>query len=82
MIPKVKPRMNDVLAVVYLVCFAAIAGGAFALMSQSLRRSGGANVPSLRKRGERHPEAPLPGDELLYVDFSRERLEQMYQESP
>jgi hypothetical protein len=30
----------------------------------------------------RHPEAPQPGEKLLYVDFSRERLEQMYQESP
>ena len=75
--------MNDVLAVVYLVCFAAIAGGAFALMSQTLRRAEGASsVQSMRERGERHPEAPQPGDELLYVDLSRERLEQMYQESP
>jgi hypothetical protein len=75
--------MNDFLAVVYLVCFAAIAGGAFALMTQNLRRSEGAtSVQSPAKRGKRHPEAPQPGDELLYVDFSRERLEQMYQESP
>lgn len=75
--------MNDVLAVVYLICFAAIAGGAFALMTQSLRRSEGPTSGlSMRKRRERHPEAPKPGDELLYVDFSRERLEQMYQESP
>jgi hypothetical protein len=75
--------MNDFLAVVYLVCFAAIAGGAFALMTQNLRRSDGAtSVQSPGKRGKRHPEAPQPGDELLYVDFSRERLEQMYQESP
>lgn len=76
-------RMNDVLAVVYLICFAAIAGGAFALMTQSLRRSGGSlSAQSLRKRVVRHPEAPQPGDELMYVDFSRERLEQMYQQSP
>ena len=75
--------MNDLLAVIYLVCFATIAGGAFALMSQSLRSSGGsASVPSMRKRSKRHPEAPQPGEALLYVDFSRERLEQMYQESP
>jgi len=75
--------MNDALAVIYLICFAAIAGGAFALMTQSLRRSEGApSVQSLRKRSNRHPEAPRAGDELLYVDFSRERLEQMYQESP
>lgn len=75
--------MNDVLAVVYLICFAAIAGGAFALMTQSLRRSQAPTpVQSTRRSGQRHPEAPQPGDELLYVDFSRERLEQMYQESP
>ena len=74
--------MNDVLAVIYLVCFAAIAGGAFALMSQSLRRSEATPVQSLRRRGMRHPEAPQPGEKLLYVDFSRERLEQIYQESP
>lgn len=63
--------MNDVLGVVYLICFAAIGGGAFALMTQSLRRSKG-----------RHPEAPQPGDALLHVDFSRERLEKLFQESP
>ena len=75
--------MNDVLAAIYLVCFAAIAGGAFALMTQSLRRSEGQMpVQSLRKRGVRHPEAAQPGEKLLYVDFSRERLEQIYQESP
>jgi hypothetical protein len=52
-------------------------------MTQSLRRSEGQMpVQSLRKRGVRHPEAPQPGEKLLYVDFSRERLEQIYQESP
>jgi len=75
--------MNDVLAVIYLICFAAIAGGAFALMAQGLRRSDQAmSVQSMPSRGERHPEAPRPGDVLLYVDLSRERLEKMYQESP
>lgn len=74
--------MNDFLAVIYLICFALIAGGAFALMTQSLRRTDGpASVQSLRKL-RRHPEAPQPGDEVLYVDFSREHLEQMYQQSP
>ena len=28
----------------------------------------------------RHPEAPDPGDELMYVDLSRERLEDLYKE--
>ena len=26
----------------------------------------------------RHPETPQKGDELLYVDLSRERLENLY----
>ena len=28
----------------------------------------------------RHPEAPEPGDEVMYADFSRERLEELYSE--
>ena len=26
----------------------------------------------------RHPEAPNPGDEVMYVDLSKERLENLY----
>lgn len=75
--------MHDLLAVVYLICFAAIAGGAFALMTQNLRSSAGRDsAPSPRKRGKIHPEAPQPGEEVLYADFSRERLEQLYQQTP
>ena len=69
--------MNDLLAVIYLVCFAVIAGGAFALMTQSLK---GASQPT-RPRGRRHPEAPQPGEPMLYVDLNRERLEKLYQEA-
>ncbi len=74
--------MNDLLAAVYLIFFALIAGGAFALMNQNLR--GSASLPSGQARGsksKRHPEAPEPGDELLYVDLSRERLEELYQQT-
>ena len=28
----------------------------------------------------RHPEAPKPGDEVMYVDMTRERLESLYNE--
>ncbi len=73
--------MNDLLAGVYLVCFAAIAGGAFALMSQSLRSSAPLMTQSSSSRQKRHPEAPEPGDEILYVDLSRERLEELYQQA-
>jgi hypothetical protein len=57
-----------------------IAGGAFALMSHGLR--GSASLASAQRNGsrtKRHPEAPEPGDEVLYVDLSRERLEELYQ---
>jgi hypothetical protein len=26
----------------------------------------------------RHPEAPVPGDELMYVDLSKEKLEDIF----
>jgi hypothetical protein len=75
--------MNDLLAVVYLIGFAAIGGGAFALMTQSLRRPRvrGA-ISSVQEPRMLHPEAPEPGQEVLYVDFSRERLELLYQQNP
>ena len=28
----------------------------------------------------RHPEAPAPGEEVMYVDMTRERLENLYKE--
>jgi len=74
--------LNDLLAAVYLICFALIAGGAFALMNRSLR--GTAPLASTRRgaaRPRRHPEAPEPGDEVLYVDLNRERLEELYQQA-
>jgi len=74
--------LNDLLAVVYLSCSAAIAGGAFALMNQNLR--GSAQLASSQRSGSRprrHPEAPEPGEEVLYVDLSRERLEELYQQA-
>ena len=75
--------MSDLLAVVYLIFFAVIAGGAFALMTQNLRSSDvKASSQSLRKQARVHPEAPQPGEEVLYADFTREWLEQMYQQAP
>lgn len=75
--------MNDLLAAIYLICFAAIAGGTIALMIQNLRSSPGwSSSQSLPRRGRVHPEAPQPGEQVLYVDFSRERLEKMYLQTP
>ena len=41
-----------------------------------------ANINSLdlkpRSKKQKHPEAPEPGEEVMYVDFSREQLEDIY----
>jgi len=75
--------LNDLLAAIYLIFFALIAGGAFALMNQNLRGSSSLASGQTRgsKRPRRHPEAPEPGDEVLYVYLSRERLEELYQQA-
>ena len=62
---------------IYFVFFAIIAGGAFALMWS--------NIQSINKMMDeppkpRHPEAPAEGDEVMYVDFSREKLEDLYKQ--
>ncbi len=76
------PSVNDFLATIYLVCFAAIAGGAFALMNQNLRQAATVPVTSSNRPVRRmHPEAPAPGEEVMYVDLSRERLEALYKQA-
>ena len=67
--------MNPLPPILYFTFFAVIAGGAFAMMW--------ANVQSINKemrtpRKPQHPEAPKKGDELLYVDLTKERLENLY----
>jgi hypothetical protein len=60
----------------YFSCFALIAGAAFAMMwgnIQSINKE-------MNKPKPRHPEAPAPGDEVMYVDLSREKLEKLYEE--
>jgi hypothetical protein len=70
--------MNPLLPLLYFTFFAVIAGGAFAMMW--------ANIQSINKemrtpRKPQHPEAPKEGDELLYVDLNRDRLENLYKNS-
>ena len=36
------------------------------------------NIEMSKPPKPKHPEAPEPGDELMYVDFSREKLENLY----
>jgi hypothetical protein len=34
----------------------------------------------MRTPKPRHPEAPQAGEELMYVDLSREKLEELYKD--
>jgi hypothetical protein len=70
------PVLEALFPIVYMVSFAVIAGGAFALMTQNLRSA--ATAPSKTRR---HPEAPAAGEEVLFVDLSRERLEKLYEQA-
>ena len=70
--------MNGFEVFIYFVFFAIIAGGAFALMWS--------NIQSINKMMDepskpKHPEAPKPGDEVMYVDLSREKLEDLYKQN-
>jgi len=66
--------MNGFMVFIYFVFFAVIAGGAFAMMWSNIQSL---NI-EMDKPKPRHPEAPTPGEEVMYVDLSREKLEQLY----
>ena len=63
---------------IYFVCFAAIAGGAFAMMWSNIQSI---NIEMSKPPKPRHPEAPEAGEELMYVDLSREKLEDLYKQT-
>ena len=69
--------MNSFEVTLYFVCFALIGGAAFAMMW--------ANIQSIKvemnRPKPRHPEAPQAGEELMYVDLSREKLEELYKKN-
>ena len=59
--------MNNFEVFFYFICFAIIAGAAFAMMWS--------NILDINKMMDeppkpRHPESPAPGDEVMYVDVS------------
>ena len=74
------------LAIIYFVIFAAILGGSFGLMWSNIQSINRMNRPIKT----RHPEAPLAGEEVMYVDVSdmnseqfnnqKEKLEKLFQE--
>jgi hypothetical protein len=68
--------MNNFEVFLYFVCFAAIGGAAFAMMWSNIQSI---NIEMRTPPKPKHPEAPQAGEELMYVDFSREKLEQIYE---
>ena len=61
----------------YFTMFAIIAGSAFALMWANIMSISQMDRPI---KTQRHPEAPEPGEEVMYDDLSREKLERLYEE--
>ena len=50
-------------------------------MTQSLRQPAPLAVARQNRfKPNPHPEAPEPGEQVMYVDLSRERLESLYQQ--
>ena len=67
--------MNSFEVTFYFICFALIAGGAFAMMWANIHSI---NIEMRTPPKPKHPEAPQAGEELMYVDLSREKLEKLY----
>ena len=61
--------MNSFEVTLYFICFALIAGGAFAMMWANIRSI---NIEMRTPPKPRHPEAPQAGEELMYVEFGPE----------
>ncbi len=70
--------MNSFEVMLYFICFALIAGGAFAMMWANIQSI---NIEMSKPPKPKHPEAPQAGEELMYVDFSKEKLEKLYEDS-
>ena len=70
--------MNNFEAFLYLVCLFAIGGGAFALMWSNIQSI---NIEMRTPPKPKHPEAPQAGEEVMYVDLSKEKLEKLYEDS-
>ena len=70
--------MNNFEVFFYFLCFGIIAGASFAMMWSNIQSI---NVEMNKPKSKpRHPEAPAPGEEIMYVDLSREKLEDLYKQ--
>ena len=54
---------------IYFIVFALLAGSAFAMMWANIQSI---NVQMSRPPKPKHPEAPEPGEEVMYVDVSQD----------
>ena len=70
--------MNNFEVFLYFTCFSLIGGCAFAMMYANIQSIWAAPPRPRKSQAPRHPEAPEPGEEVLYVNFDRERLEDIY----
>ena len=75
--------MNGFFVFIYFVLFAVLAGAAFAMMWSNIMSINndmkeGTTYGGARPR--KHPEAPALGEEVMYVDLTKERLEALYKE--
>ena len=69
--------MNVFFIVIYLVSFCLIAGGAAGLMYANIKSIW--DTPPAPPKPQ-HPEAPQAGEEVMYVDLSRDKLEKLYKD--
>jgi len=67
--------MNIIFPLIYFTLFALIAGSGFAMMWGNIKSI---NEEIRRPKKPQHPEAPKEGDEVMYVDLNKERLENLY----
>ena len=65
--------MNPFFVVIYFIFFALIAGAAFAMMWSNIQSINKAMDKPIKRK---HPEAPEPGDEVMYVDVSKMNSQQ------
>ena len=75
------------IGLLYFACLVGIGGAAFALMYKNIQSISEMNRPIITRR---HPEAPEPGEEVMYVDVSgmnsqdfndqKQRLENLFNE--
>ena len=70
--------MNNFEVILYFVCFSVIGGAAFAMMWSNIQSI---NIEMRTPPKPKHPEAPEAGEEVMYVDFNRERLEDLYKQT-